>query len=114
MRAPISKAAQQVRIDLGERSYPIVIGAGLLGDPASYAALPSASTALIVSNTQVAPLYASALQRALEAHYQKVLLVVLPDGEAHKDWPTLQLIFDALLANACDRKTVLFALGVGW
>ena len=39
--------------------------------------------------------------------------VVLPDGEAHKDWPTLNLIFDALLAHGCDRKTVLFALGGG-
>jgi 3-dehydroquinate synthase len=113
MRAHTPKAAQQVLIDLGERSYPIVIGAGLLGDPANYAELPPASTALIVSNTRVAPLYAPALKRALEAHYQQVLLVVLPDGEVHKDWPTLQLIFDALLANACDRKTVLFALGGG-
>ena len=42
-----------------------------------------------------------------------MLLVSLPDGEAHKDWPTLQLIFDALLENGCDRKTVLFALGGG-
>ena len=38
---------------------------------------------------------------------------VLPDGEAHKDWQTLNLIFDALLGQACDRKTVLFALGGG-
>jgi 3-dehydroquinate synthase len=39
--------------------------------------------------------------------------VVLPDGEEHKDWQTLNLIFDALLAHGCDRKTVLFALGGG-
>jgi 3-dehydroquinate synthase len=38
---------------------------------------------------------------------------VLPDGEAHKDWQTLNLVFDALLAHGCDRKTVLFALGGG-
>jgi 3-dehydroquinate synthase len=49
----------------------------------------------------------------LQAHYPRVIEVVLPDGEAHKDWPTLQQIFDALLANGCDRKTVLFALGGG-
>ncbi|MES2384588.1 MAG: 3-dehydroquinate synthase [Pseudomonadota bacterium] len=106
-------AAQQVRIDLGDRSYPISIGAGLLGDPASYRDLPAASTALIVSNTVVAPLYAGALRSALQPHYPRVLQVVLPDGEVHKDWSTLQLIFDALLENACDRKTVLFALGGG-
>lgn len=106
-------ATQQVFIDLGERSYPIIIGAGLLGDPGTYLNLPAASTALIVSNDTVAPLYAQALQQALQGHYNKVLQVILPDGEAHKDWPTLQLIFDALLANGCDRRTVLFALGGG-
>jgi 3-dehydroquinate synthase len=106
-------ATQQVFIDLGERSYPITIGSGLLGDPDTYLNLPAASTALIVSNDTVAPLYAQTLQLALQAHYPKVLQVILPDGEAHKDWPTLQLIFDALLANGCDRKTVLFALGGG-
>jgi 3-dehydroquinate synthase len=108
-----SPVTQQVRIDLGDRSYPILIGAGLLGDPATYQYLPAASTALIVSNAVVAPLYAEGLRRALQPHYRRVLQVVLPDGEAHKDWPTLQLIFDALLENACDRKTVLFALGGG-
>jgi len=61
----------------------------------------------------VAPLYAEALQTGLQKHYARVLQVVLPDGEAYKDWQTLQLIFDALLENGCDRKTVLFALGGG-
>jgi 3-dehydroquinate synthase len=113
MFATSSPARQQVRIDLGDRSYPISIGAGLLSDPATYEGLPAASTALIVSNAVVAPLYAQALREALKPHYRGVLQVVLPDGEAHKDWPTLQLIFDALLENGCDRKTVLFALGGG-
>ncbi|MES2685815.1 MAG: 3-dehydroquinate synthase [Pseudomonadota bacterium] len=113
MHANSSLATQQVRINLGERSYPISIGAGLLGDPATYQNLPAASTALIVSNATVAPLYAGLLRTALQPHYKRVLQVALPDGEAHKDWPTLQLIFDALLENGCDRKTVLFALGGG-
>ncbi len=104
---------QQVRIELAERSYDILIGSQLLGRPETYAGLPQASTALIVSNTTVAPLYAAQLQAALKNHYAKVQLVSLPDGEVYKDWPTLQLIFDALLENSCDRKTVLFALGGG-
>ena len=102
-----------VHIHLGERSYPITIGSGLLGDAATYQHLPAASCALIVSNTTVAPLYAAQLQAALQSRYGKVLLLTLPDGEGHKDWPTLQLIFDVLLQNTCDRKTVLFALGGG-
>ena len=105
--------AVQVSIDLAERSYPILIGKQLMGDPACYRHLPRAACALVVSNTSVAPLYAPQLMRTLQAQYDKVLLVTLPDGEVHKDWPTLQLIFDALLENACDRKTVVFALGGG-
>jgi len=113
MAAPGSFAPQQVRIDLGERSYDIFIGSGLLQQGAAWQQLPAASAALIVSNTTVAPLYARRLRDALGARYASVFEVVLPDGEAYKDWRTLNLIFDALLANGCDRKTVLFALGGG-
>ncbi len=100
-------------VALGERSYPILIGSGLLGQATTYAQLPKASSALIVSNTTVAPLYAQALQTALQPHYASVHVVQLPDGEAYKTWESLNLIFDALLGQACDRKTVLFALGGG-
>ncbi len=106
-------APLQVHIELGERSYPILIGSGLLAQPASYAGVPRAAQALIVSNTTVAPLYVAKLKEALQAHYGRVQVVELPDGEAHKDWQTLNLIFDALLTQACDRKTVLYALGGG-
>ena len=113
MQAPSLLEPVQVHIHLAERSYPISIGTGLLGDASTYQHLPTASTALIVSNTTVAPLYAAQLQAALQTRYSKVLLTTLPDGEVYKDWPTLQLIFDALLGHGCDRKTVLFALGGG-
>jgi 3-dehydroquinate synthase len=103
----------QVPIDLGVRSYFIDIGTGLLGAPQTYAGLPRASHALIVTNSTVAPLYAHQLQSALAAQYRQVHMVVLPDGEVFKTWETLQLIFDALLTHGCDRKTVLFALGGG-
>ncbi len=103
----------RVHIELGERSYPILIGSGLLAQPDSYAGLPRAAQALIVSNTTVAPLYVAKLKQALQAHYGQVQVVELADGEAHKDWQTLNLIFDALLTHACDRKTVLYALGGG-
>ncbi|MEO7953253.1 MAG: 3-dehydroquinate synthase [Polaromonas sp.] len=113
MQENLSVAATKVPIDLAERSYSIDIGAGLLSNARTFEQLPKATTALVVSNTTVAPLYAAPLMQALQGHYAKVLLVTLPDGEVHKDWPTLQLIFDALLENGCDRKTVLFALGGG-
>jgi 3-dehydroquinate synthase len=107
---PIS---HQVPIELGDRSYPISIGSGLLDEPATWSGMPPASQALIVTNATVAPLYAAQLQRALATRHKTIHVVALPDGEEHKTWQTLNLIFDALLQNACDRKTVLYALGGG-
>ena len=105
--------AHTVQIALGDRSYDIRIGAGAIHDPASWQRLPKAQTALIVTNTTVGPLYADALKQAISATYTYVHVLSLPDGEAYKDWEHLQLIFDLLLGNEADRKTVLFALGGG-
>jgi 3-dehydroquinate synthase len=104
---------QQVNIDLGDRSYPIEITVRGLENLCQHAALPSAASALIVSNNVVWPLYGAALGAELQQRYAKVYSVQLPDGEEHKNWQTLNLIFDALLKHGCDRKTVLFALGGG-
>jgi 3-dehydroquinate synthase len=49
----------------------------------------------------------------LKPHYRQISVVELPDGEAHKDWPALNSIFNHLLEHTADRKTVLFALGGG-
>jgi 3-dehydroquinate synthase len=111
MPATLSQPVQ-VRIDLGERSYPILIGSGLLDAPATWQGA-AAGAALIVSNTTVAPLYADRLRAALAGRYRAVHCVQLPDGEEHKNWQTLNLVFDALLENGCDRKTVVYALGGG-
>ncbi len=104
--------AEEVRIELGDRSYPILIGEGLVGQLAQRP-LPKAHAALVVTNDTVGPLYAQALQQALRPHYAQVGLVSLPDGEEFKNWQTLNLIFDALLERGSDRKTVLYALGGG-
>ena len=104
---------QTVPIDLEGRRYQIAIGSALFDNPLTYAGLSGSNSALIVSNTTVAPLYAQRLQAALHGKFQNILLVTLPDGEEYKTWQTLNLIFDALLENGCDRKTVLFALGGG-
>ncbi len=102
-----------VSIDLQDRSYPISIGGAQFDKAVTYAALPAASSVLIVSNTTVAPLYAERLKAALQGKYAQIHTVILPDGEVYKTWQTLNQIFDALLANGCDRKTILFALGGG-
>jgi len=108
----LNKHLETVRINLADRSYDILIGENLLGQAGTYGQLPQAAAALIVTNTTVSPLYEDALRQALSGHYKQIHSVKLPDGEAHKDWVTLNLIFDTLLGRACDRKTVLFALGL--
>ena len=102
-----------VNIALGERSYPIVIGAGILHQSAAFEPIGPGTSAMIVSNTTVAPLYSQQLQEALKHRFKSIHLVSLPDGEEYKTWQTLNLIFNSLLVNGCDRKTVLFALGGG-
>ena len=104
---------ERVHIDLADRGYDILIGSGILGQPETYQDLPVAAVAVIVTNSTVAPLYADRLAAALQGRYARVQRIELPDGEVHKDWPTLNLVFDALLGSVCDRKTVLFALGGG-
>ena len=103
-----------VRISLpDDRNYEIRIGSQLLDLPSSWQGLPKASAAVIVSNETVAPHYAERLRAQLRQLYARVDLVTLPDGEQHKDWASLNRICDHLLAEALDRKTVLFALGGG-
>ncbi|MBK4988755.1 MULTISPECIES: 3-dehydroquinate synthase [unclassified Pseudomonas] len=102
---------QTLKVDLGERSYPIYIGEGLLDQPELLAPHIAGRQVAIVSNETVAPLYLERLTRTLGAY--TVLPVVLPDGEAHKNWQTLQLIFDGLLTARHDRRTTVIALGGG-
>ena len=104
---------RRVPIDLGDRGYEILIGSGLLHDASAWQGLPRATAALIVSNELVASHYGAALQAALAPHYERILTLDLPDGEVHKNWTSLNLIFEHLLGTGCDRKTVLFALGGG-
>jgi len=104
---------ETVPIHLADHSYCIAIGSGLLDSPHSYDDIADAASALIVTNATIAPLYAHRLQHAVSSKFREIHTLVLPDGEQFKTWPTLNLIFDALLQNGCDRKTVLFALGGG-
>jgi len=103
----------ELRIELGPRSYSVLIGTGLLDADCSWDGLPAAEQALIVTNSTVAPLYAERLERSLQGRFGRLHRVLLPDGEAYKNWDSLNQIFSALLQQGCDRKTVLFALGGG-
>jgi 3-dehydroquinate synthase len=102
-----------VLVALGERSYPIRIGSGLLGASECFADIALPGSCVIVSNETVEPLYAERLAATLSLRCPRVETIVLPDGESYKEWSTLQRIFDALLAAHADRTTTIFALGGG-
>lgn len=104
---------QTLNVALGERSYPIHIGPGLLARSELLAAVLPTPRVAIVSNTVVAPLYLEKLAAPLKAAGVGVTEIVLPDGEAYKNWETLNEIFDALLRERCDRTTTVVALGGG-
>ena len=104
---------QTLTVDLGERSYPIHIGPGLIDRAELILPHLKQPRVVIVTNTTVGPLYLERLSQALVSAGVRVTPVVLPDGEAYKNWETLNLIFDALLTDRAERKTTLIALGGG-
>ena len=103
---------QTLTVSLGERSYPIHIGSGLL-DMAPLLAPYLKKKAVVVTNETVAPLYLARLVDNLRSLGVQAIPVILPDGEEYKRWETLNLVFDALLQNHCERSTPLIALGGG-
>ncbi len=113
MTSQLSSTSDTLHVDLGTRSYPITIGQSLLGDPAVLAAHIVGSRVAIVTNTVVAPLYLEQVSKTLTAAGKQVTQIVLPDGEEEKNWANLMKVFDVLLAEKCDRKTTLVALGGG-
>jgi 3-dehydroquinate synthase len=104
---------QTVSIALGERSYPIHIGTALLGRADLILPLLARRSVAVVTNTTVAPLFLERFAGALTREGVDVVRIVLPDGEDHKDWQTLNGVFDALLEKHRGRDTTLVALGGG-
>jgi len=104
---------QTLNVNLGDRSYPILIGEQLLARADLILPHLAQKQVAIVTNTTVAPLYLDTLRLGLEAQGVKVVPIVLPDGEAYKTAETLNQIYNALLTHRCERKTTLIALGGG-
>ncbi len=110
----MNKTYQTLTVALDERSYPIHIGCGLLGNAALWAPhLNAKMGAVVITNTTVAPLYLDKVLATLAELGCPAFSVVLPDGEEYKSWETLNTVFDALLENRCERGTTLIALGGG-
>ena len=112
--ATMNTTHQTLTVALDERSYPIHIGCGLLGNAALWAPhINPKMGAVVITNTTVAPLYLDKVLATLAELGCPAFPVVLPDGEEYKSWETLNTVFDALLENRCERGTTLIALGGG-
>ncbi|MBI3375973.1 MAG: 3-dehydroquinate synthase [Betaproteobacteria bacterium] len=103
---------QTLRVALGDRGYPIHVGPGLL-ESADLFAPHLGATAAVITDALVAPLHLERLARTLERAGARVVSIVVPDGEQHKDWRTLDRVLDELLASRCDRSVTVVALGGG-
>jgi 3-dehydroquinate synthase len=102
---------ETLKVELGSRSYPILIGEGLLEQPELFQKHLPARQLLIVSNTIVAPLY---LARVVESLRPRTPVeVILPDGESHKTLATVSRILDVMVSNRLARDSGVIALGGG-
>lgn len=104
---------QTLTVELGSRAYPIHIGQSLLSNTDLILPHLKRKSVAIISNTTVAPLYMAKLAEPLRNAGVSVIEIILPDGEAYKNGESLNLIYDALLQNRCERSTTLIALGGG-
>jgi len=102
-----------LNVDLGERSYPIYIGSGLLGQADLITRHIHGRSALVVSNDTVAPLYLATVQQALDGKQIRRDQLILDDGEQYKTMASVETIIDLLLTNRHDRRTTVIALGGG-
>ncbi len=100
-------------VDLGDRSYPVYIGTDLLSEAELLVSHIRGNSALVVSNTTVAPLFLAKIQANLKAHDIRHDCLILDDGEQHKTIATVEKIIDTLLRQRHDRQTTLIALGGG-
>ena len=106
---------ERIDIALADRSYPILIGPGLLRDSAALRESIPARGLLIVTNETIAPLYLQTLTDSLEESLagRRIQSVILPDGESYKTLASLALIIDALVDARLNRDAAVIALGGG-
>ncbi len=113
-RMTVDRAREEVRVDLGPRSYPIVVGEGVLDEVgARLAAEGFRGRAGLVTSERVATLYGERVERALVAAGFTPLTVAIPDGDDHKNLAWLAVVYDRFLDARIERRTPVVALGGG-
>jgi 3-dehydroquinate synthase len=113
MTTPQKSSTRTLVVALAERSYPVHIGAALLTGIGHLLPNTRSGRAIIVTNQVVAAHHLDPLQKGLERADIHHDVIVVPDGEAHKDWATLYDVHTRLLELKAERSTMLIALGGG-
>jgi 3-dehydroquinate synthase len=109
-----AKSMQSLKVNLGERSYPIYVGAGILERAGEFLAQAGLrGKVAIVTNPMVAQLYLDAAHDSLSRAGFEVTPVLVPDGEEHKNLHSLGSLYDRFIAARLERKSCVFALGGG-
>lgn len=107
-------SVRRLEVALGERSYPILVGPGLLDGGTELAGLAAGRQVAVVTNARVDALYGERLRRAIARSAPAACITIaLEEGEQHKDWSSLNRVFDALLSAQFDRRCLIVALGGG-
>lgn len=103
-----------VRVELGERSYPVVVGRGVLRALPEYVAFlrPHASIAVVTSE-RLAELYGESVIATLRDAGYDAAITTIPDGETHKTLATASLLYDAFVERRLERQSLVLALGGG-
>lgn len=107
------KLHSTVEVDLGDRTYPIYIGQGLLAQGDLLRKHVTSKRALVITNDLVGPLYLDLTVKVLKEGGIEVETVVLPDGEENKSMECLMKVLDAALRTKMDRSCTFVALGGG-
>ena len=104
---------QILTVDLGERSYDIQVGHGLLDENPAFQALARGRSVAVISDSNVDPIYGAKVEALLAPVAHQVVRIVVPAGEASKCWQQLDTIHDRMLEARLDRKSLIVALGGG-
>lgn len=110
----MNNKSESIKVGLGDRSYDIVIGSGILSNlSAELSKIKFPRKIAIVTNVDLAPLYGLKLEEELLSQGLDVSLIEIPEGEDHKNLKTLEFVYDELIRLRFDRSCGLIALGGG-
>ena len=107
---------EEIRVSLGARSYPIVIGASWLGNLGARirdAVGRAAIRAAVISDSRVAPLYVPRITASMREAGFTVAEIQIPEGEQHKNLAWLALTYDRLIEAHLERSSPILAVGGG-